>query len=169
MIARADLPLRRKISEGVKMGMLDEYHEKMGKGTVLIELFFWLYCPLQVVTRIWTIVKMAMGREMFEAETFIISFIVTAMALFVVATAIFLNKLTFILSISFMSLLIIYTITKMVRVFYDVLKLNTGIFAAITSIATGIAIAWSIIILLFAAVFLAYFIEKRSIFGFKKS
>lgn len=152
------------------MTFREEYRQKMSrKGTGFLEFYLWVFCPLLGAYHIYNIVKYAIGKQAFDTGGFVFSMIVSMLAVLIVATGIFLDKLTFWIDIS---LPIIFLISHIISIVVEIGVL-TGLVSETSSlwnfgvgIAGGLLIFADVIVLILFAAFLFYFIDHKDVYGY---
>lgn len=155
------------------MKIIENYSTKMSRrGLGLMSLFFWLYCPLQIVWQIYNIVKYMNGSIVFEAKLFIVHLVSALFFLLIVATAILLDKFTFYTIIAFVSVKSIYavidTVITIVQMKKEMDNVDAGFLAGAVAVGTGIGAGWGLfvtaVVILIDLAFMFYVIDHRDIF-----
>lgn len=152
----------------------EEYRQKMSrKGTGFLEFYLWIFCPLLAAYHIYNIVCYIIGKQEFHAKGFLYSLIIALLAVAIVATGIFLDKLTFWLDISLPIIFILSHIENIILEVVIILGLASDTASAVSSIwhagvsiAGGIIIFADVIALVILAAFLFYFIDHKDVYGY---
>ena len=152
----------------------EEYKQKMSKkGTGFLEFYLWIFCPLLAIYHIYNIICYATGKQEFGTKGFLYSLIIALLAIIIVATGIFLDKLTFWFDISLPIIFILSHIENII--------LEIGVLAGFKSespspvsvmwnglvgFTGGLLILSNAIALIILAAFLFYFVDHRDIYGY---
>ncbi len=153
------------------MTIFEEYRQKMsGRGVGFLEFYLWIFCPLLVAYHIYDIVKYASGKQAFEAGAFLYSLLITMVAVLVVATGLFLSKLTFWIDIALPAIYLIGSIIDLVKTFiaaFNAAKAaGTTFLASLFGALGGIVLFAQFIAMAIFAIALFYFIDHKDIFGY---
>lgn len=154
------------------MSVFENYKLKMsGKGIGLLEFYFWLICPIIAVLNVITIVRMFTGSIVFSTGDFICSLIAAFFAILVIATAVFLEKITFWLCLALPIFAIARNIFGTFMTVISAIELSKTMPFTQALLQAGIAIdfVFDFIVIAFYGIFLFYIIDHRNVFGYDKN
>lgn len=153
------------------MTVFEEYRQKMsGRGVGFLEFYLWIFCPLLVIYHIYDIVKYCIGKQAFEAGGFLYSLLIASIAILVVATGLFLNKITFWIDIALPAIYLIGSVVGLIKIIVGAFGLagegGGSLFAAIFGAVSGLLIFGQLISMVIFLIALCYFIDHKNIFGY---